>query len=659
MLRAIPNPALPGQHWVQSSVAFPSPTGNLHRVACFGASFCMALADGAAGQNALVYWNSAPPSFGPLGPFTLDAGDTTNVAVSATDNDGDAVFVSWWLPPDAGAYPVTVTPTSVDGTRVTITADPDAGAACQPVASYRYVVGASDGLASHVFQQEVTVNVLGAPWGAPLRPVFPQSAIITAGDSGVFYDLGAGHDCAGAQGFPGTITEWTVDGGLSALNVELFYLDGGTPPGSPFFANAVEVRSTQDCVAGELGLIGRNQVLGDDAGVFSSPSNLTVRVETLLRPLDAGSFSVTAAYDPATATASGMLDAGLNCTHLRDLTAQVRIERADGGGEVASGFFPVNGPWELKITEGCADGKYAVTAALFDKDAGTGVTAPNELTTGFLPAGVGEVSSRTLSAACGTGAMGQTSVLAAGPGFCPTSTHRWVQLDGPALLEPALFGDEVTLHSASSDLDALVGQKVTMRVTAEASPGNQASEDVVYTIVADPPFVRVQRETDTPIASEGGLVGISVTLLNETDCGVSEVVYEEALDGLRYVEGSARVDGTKVEARGAGSVLSVHGVRLPPRTPVTLTYIARPPLLGKPRPQGLATLRGVSISREGEGFGAPDRLPPPGCGCGSAGEGFWLAALGWLALRRQAATASRRLWRPAYGRPRAAACRRR
>ncbi|MGZ3461514.1 MAG: MYXO-CTERM sorting domain-containing protein, partial [Archangium sp.] len=219
------------------------------------------------------------------------------------------------------------------------------------------------------------------------------------------------------------------------------------------------------------------------------------------------------------------------------------------------------------------------------------------------------------------------------PGACQAPDVTWTQVSGPLLEQASLSGATVSLVTRDTGLDALVGEAVVMRVTAGAGAGNETSLEYTLPITVEP-FVKVRRRTEVPAASETGLVGVSVDLLNTTTCAVKGVSYVERLAGLTYVEGSAKFDGQPVEATWRDGALTVTELSLAGEGTGTLSYVARPHLMGERRMEGEARLRDVPISlREDPG----PRVTDSGCGCTSSGPGPVLFALGALgaAVRRR------------------------
>lgn len=240
-----------------------------------------------------------------------------------------------------------------------------------------------------------------------------------------------------------------------------------------------------------------------------------------------------------------------------------------------------------------------------------------------------------LVAQCGEPAR-VTLTQAFPPGTCQTPEVTWVQQKqegSPALEQDVLSGATVSLATRDTGLDSLVGRSVVMQVTASVGPDNEASQRLTVPITVEP-FVKVRRRTELPAASETGLVGVSVDLVNTTSCGVTGVSYVERLEGLTYVEGSAKFDGQPIEATWESGALTVTGLTLAGEATGKLTYVARPHLVGDRRMEGEARLGGELISiREA----SEPQVPVSGCGCSGSGPGPMLWALGALvaAVRRR------------------------
>jgi MYXO-CTERM domain-containing protein len=468
-----------------------------------------------------------------------------------------------------------------------------------------------------------TVSFSVEPWGLPFAPVY--AAVYPAqraGTSAVYSSLDAGHACSAAP-----------------VAVEAYLIDGGAPSGVHLtLGAAVTVESTFDCVDGEVGVRARN-VTGDAGS--AAWSDLNVTIQTVLDPLgDAGFDLVGGTYLAATGKYQATVTVAANCLDRRALSAELSIV-LDGGAAPSVSQVPV--PPQLVAADvpggGCTGGQFFVTARLFADGGDTGLVARDTFSTAALDARLGEILGDSLAAACGQGARGGLLMTDPAGTYCQSQAVTWEQLDGPALEQPSQQGAQAALKTVDLGLDELIGKEVRLRVSADAGPGKTVSVERAVRIRAEPYFVSVRHHSDSPIADEMGIVSIAVALTNETDCGVTGATYTEELDGLRFVSGTARIDGRPVEAVVEAGALRVAGLDLPARATHQLVYSARPPLLGQAAPKGVAELRGEPISSPRQGLGSPDRRPPPGCGCGGAPAE---SAAGALVLAAAAAMLGRR-----------------
>jgi MYXO-CTERM domain-containing protein len=291
----------------------------------------------------------------------------------------------------------------------------------------------------------------------------------------------------------------------------------------------------------------------------------------------------------------------------------------------------VPGPWDVAV-DGCGE-TFRVTGKLLDeRGEEVGTAGEASVTTRLVDAALGELAEgAALVARCGEGARGSLTQLIP-PEACSASRISWEYVNGPALAATTLSGRTVDMATRETGLDQLVGQRVRVRVTADAGGGNVVRREHEVPITAEP-FVEVTHETEKPAGSESGLLGVSVALRNRTACGVSEVVFEERLEGMAYVAGTARLDGQHVDVEQEGDVLRVRGLTLSGDAVRRFTYVARPTLLGTPRMEARAFMGPVPITRD-------TRSVPPeaGCGCSSGSSGataFGLAALAMRVLRRR------------------------
>jgi MYXO-CTERM domain-containing protein len=481
-------------------------------------------------------------------------------------------------------------------------------------------------------------NVHVAPWGKP-NAAFGAGAVanMTAGEALVFKPTEPLHVCEGSSGFPGVETTWTaleVDGGLPE-GLTLRTADTREPVSTfPVRAPGLLVE-TQDCLESDFVLSAVNRTGTPDGGV-SATSSLPVRVRTVLGPLDAGVLEL--GHQPLSADELRVTVGArnLNCPERRPgLRAALRLDSVSGGGtgrEVAVPLPSGEGEWRVSLGVGCEGGRFRVTGALVDDGGGRSAASTLEIETPRLSAALEALPEEAALVASCEGARA-TLTQTFPVGACQESAVTWTQVSGPELDQGSLSGDTVSLATRETRLESLVGQSVVMRVTATASPGNEASIEHTLPVTVEP-FVRLHRRAEVPVASDTELVGVSVALTNTLSCGVEGVDYVERMAGMTYVAGSARFNGVPVEATWADGALSVRGLSLEAGAPGRLTYVARPHLMGERRMEGEALLNDVLISQGGK---PGVQVPDSGCGCASSGPGPVLFALGALvaAVRRR------------------------
>ena len=467
------------------------------------------------------------------------------------------------------------------------------------------------------------------PWGPPYAPVFSNPKMQDAGTSRVYSSEDAGHYCPMAP----VVIEATLVGGGPLLS------DGG--PGVAIDAGAGAIwLQAQDCLDGDA-IVSARHVVGDAGSAWS---DLRVSISTWFTPLSADSgFSLDGTYASfPTSQYSAALGLGsANCIDLRNLRVAIDISLDGGGieGHLDASVLATPSSFVVGVDAGCAGGQYFVNGALSGNLGSGGVPSSLAINDTFmappLDAKLGEIDAGRLVATCEKDSLGDIEVPIP-QDACKSEDIFWEQDGGPQLDLAALRGPGVTLKTLDAGLDQCVGLQVQLFVTAKNGLGSVATVSRTLTIEADP-FVDVRHFTDAPIVDESGVLTMVVELTNRTACGVTGTNYDEQLDGLRYVTGSARFDGLEVDASVDGGVLHVLGLDLPAMASHLLSYAARPPLLGRPAPAGMAQLRGVQISEGWQGLGSPDRKLP-GCGCGMAPTELAFGALGlvaFAALRRR------------------------
>ncbi|HEX5748102.1 MAG TPA: hypothetical protein VFZ09_17820 [Archangium sp.] len=472
-----------------------------------------------------------------------------------------------------------------------------------------------------------TFNVGMAPWGRP-NAVFGTGPVeeLVAGESRVLEPLKPLHACMdGTSPFPEVATRWNPtlsDGGVVPDVGIRFREEGGR-----------YVVETPECVDADLKVSAQHYLVSDEA-ITGPGSEHHLRVRAALMDFAAGSLLLVPDVSPSGELRVGV-DSDLNCPARRGLQAQVWLERQDGG-VLRTQELSIPGTWEVPLGTGC--GRPVVLKGWMEDDAGQrSAVRQQEVATLRVDAGLEPFPEvPALVARCGDQAR-VTLTQTFPAGTCQTPEVTWVQEQdgGPALEQEVLSGATVSLVTRDTGLDSLVGRSVVMRVTASVGPDNEASQQLTVPITVEP-FVKVRRRTELPAASETGLVGVSVDLSNTTSCGVTGVSYVERLEGLTYVEGSAKFDGQPLEATWESGALTATGLPLAGGSTHTLTYVARPHLVGERRMEGEARLGGELISiREPTGPSVPDS----GCGCSGSGPGPMLFALGALvaAVRRRRA----------------------
>jgi hypothetical protein len=370
-------------------------------------------------------------------------------------------------------------------------------------------------------------------------------------------------------------------------------------------STVVVVRASHT-VGGERGAVSQRDVRVQPAWTELSKGTLLVELDESAQSLRVGS--------------------NLDCAAERELHADLRLEPVDVGGPPRTARVAVPGAWSLPRDLDC--GLYQMSAALMDST-GSSQAQVSQVVLPGPGVALEPLPQNGMKAVCGQGASVPLSALAMPtPGFCQTPDYTWTYESGLEIEQVSSPDGTVELTTKNKELDTLIGGSVRIGVEASKGPARTAvSLEVPITV---DPFVRVERRTELPAAAETGLVGVLVHLTNTTACDVSGVSYVEHLEGLVYVDGSAKLDGESVEARWEDNALQVEGVLLAGGATRTLSYVARPHLVGERRMWGEARKGQVLLSPSD-----PSEPPPPGCGCTSAGSGPMLFALAAMALRRR------------------------
>lgn len=479
-----------------------------------------------------------------------------------------------------------------------------------------------------------TVDV--APWGRPSVP-FPPGAVRTVAsgpDAGVVVVPDSLHPCEANPALPPVETVWSLADGDAGVPAGFIVRDvDGTPVSleTPVVSGQLRVEAT-GCTRASLSLAARNRMETVAAGVQES-ADAVVRVDAEPAVED---FSTTT----LSLTSSGAPGAGVDVsvgTSLRCPREGLRAELSllEGGTEVDSkDDVSVPGTWSPALPEACAPAGYVVRGQLFDDSTGTPVAGDVEelAVADTRPVGLGPLQEgAALVARCGEGATG-TLTQTVPSDTCRAETFTWASAGGPALAEGTLSGQSVTVATLETGLEGLVGESLTLSVTASTGDGRTAATQHVVPITAEP-FVELRHETESPTTSEMGLVGVVARLRNTTECGVQTLRHVEYLEGRELVPGSVRLDGQPVTEQRVEGGFAVDGISLEPNGTRALTYVIRPPLFASPRFNGEVTLNRVVVSS------VTARSPgDSGCGCSGGGSGaavFGLLTLAGLLRRRR------------------------
>lgn len=516
---------------------------------------------------------------------------------------------------------------------------------CDPLGEthvYRVLALEDGGVSS--LPTDVTIQVL--PWGAPNAPFNGGlSVTLLAGDSvngsTELRPNSPHHECdRPATGFPGVDTVWQIgDAGLPPPGVRLRAEGGALITGSSAVTPALRIE-TDACAHAEFDLTVQHYTQGG-FGDGGPESNVHVTVDPDLNPVSEATLQLVSRFASPESVAGTASVSGLRCPELREDKLRARISLTNDGGVVREGIFPVPGAWQFTLGNACQGATYELQGELL-VDGGLrggslpggeqGLRGPSSVVVSgpitvpaVQQATLRPMEAPSLTARCGQPAMGVLEQRALQP--CSELPVSWTQVGGIALTQPSYTGQRIEVATQDTDFGELIGQSVVMRMSVKALEETWLDQEVP---ILTEPFVELRRHTEKATGTNVDLVGVSVELRNTTDCGVRQVEHQERLEGVDYVPGSARFNGSSVEAEAEGDTLTVRGIVLEGSTTGRLTYVVRPRLLESSRFEGQAFVRGVPVSQALE-------EPPSGCGCSGAGSG--LAGLGLaglaLALRRR------------------------
>ncbi|NOK33357.1 hypothetical protein HMI49_09130 [Corallococcus exercitus] len=507
------------------------------------------------------------------------------------------------------------------------------------ITAYNYEVRAYD---SELGSLPTTVPVQLHPWGPPDAPFTSGTREVY---SGAALSPQATHLCAAPPGTPPTpglppvSTFWSVLENPSGVSVLALLGNARRPVGSePLEGNSVLLASATCVDTLQLKLRAFNRITVDGYVLNGPPSDVDVAVKPRWVPVDLVRTEV-ALEPPEERKVRGRVTTNppVNCTGMRALSTVVTLEDPSDPSRV---FDTKTYPWaagtfELDLPPTCGGASYTVRARVQEAVASGSVTTPDALTPFSREARdveLGELDGE-LIATCGEGARG-TLHQTIPEGACSAVDLTWAHSGGPELAPFVSQGDSVALATVDTQLETLVGEHVILDVTATGEGASGAVRQHAARIGARP-FVTVERRTETTgLGSDSGQLGVTVTLRNDTACGVSAIRYAETVTGAQVLPQSVTLNGRPVTPVNVTEQhFEVEPVPLPAGATATLTYVVRPVLLTSPTYSGTATLRDVVVSRA--------EPPPPstsGCGCSGGGSGvtaFGLGALAWAARRRR------------------------
>lgn len=568
----------------------------------------------------------AAPAVRPSRASTVAGGASTVITASPSEGLCPTVGYRWSGTPELatdGSGTATFTPPAV---------------LCRPEgATYSYTVQALDQGGAPSVATPFTVDV--APWGAPDAPFRPDAVLtLTAGlDAGVDVVPEALHACTGTPGLPPVETVWRAGepGAGVPMGLTVRAADGGTVLLEPSVVSERLRVEAAACTRASLSLLARNRIETDAGVQLGGESTVRVDVVPLVEDITATRLDMTVM--PAD---DGGVDVQLGtpllCPDEYRTQAQMSLRAVDGG-TLRDAVVDVPGSWRPPLPPSCSVQEYIVRGELFEVRDGVrrnGGTVERLVSTEASAPALGPLEGEALEARCGEGAKATlTQVIPADA--CRDVALSWTQVAGPALQETALSGEQVSVATRDTELEALVGKTIVLRVTANAGNGRTVETEHAVPITTAP-FVDVAHETESPTGSEKGLVGVVARLRNTAECGVGGLVHRERVAGGEWVPGSVRLDGQPVVERAVEGGFEVDGVTLAAGATGTLTYVVRPAFLGSPQFGGEVFLNQVLVS---------GRIPAPstsGCGCSGGGSGaavLGLVALARLLRRRRASAA--------------------
>lgn len=363
--------------------------------------------------------------------------------------------------------------------------------------------------------------------------------------------------------------------------------------------------------------------LTDGLAAHRDQRTVTLRVQRVFSPLSEAVLSFDAGYQATDAQWAGTVDAtGLNCPVERGLGAEVSLS-VDGAPQGTQTLTSLPASFAFPRV-GCLTQTGTFTATLTQSDGSPGPTLTRTVEAPGQPAGLDAVVGGPLIASCGGGASG--SLTAVKPAqACPAQSVTWTQEGGPALTTPTASGESISVQTSDLGLQTLIGQTVSLRLTADSGAGTASLLAQIPIEVV--PFIQTHTELEAPLARTDAPLGVRVTVVNPTECPIDGAALVEQVNDAELVPGTARIDGRPAEATLENGALTIPGLDLAPGEPHQVSFDLRPHVLGAPAPTARIVLRGVPIS-ENTSLSAPPTAA--GCSCRTSSGGS--EALGYLAL---------------------------
>lgn len=671
----VPDPANLAMSWrLRPDAGFAVPNASMH---CLDSRWC-AVVDSTS--RLWLYENAAAPvAF--VAPASANPGQTVTLTVDAGDGDGDPLFHVWsagtpamgavdgdrvdfTVPLDAGCGPITVNVSTRDGLNsvstpavVTVTGargglevsapsgTPVAGGPAVNFDAFldggcetaTFSWSSSDGQtgtgSQFAYQPPATwcggqvsltltatwaggapptdtklVQFTPVPWGAPNAPSFPMPATQPSGTTRTWTSSGSEHVCETTAGFPRTELLWDpIDAGVASVTL----VDGG-----------LQLTVPPLCVDARFVATARRQVVGEAQGRVSATATLEVALVADVPPLDATTnYQVTASKDGGELLGDTLVVA--TCVPQRALESELTI--FDGLVAVSSARVPTPGPYNLTLPGGCATSA-SLVARLFEDGGFTGATQTIPISLPAASPAIGALTPSMVKTTCGEGVRAQLT-LEPVAGACQSAETSWRVLSGPSVQVASGAGSTIDLQTTQLDL-SMAGEQLAIEWSADAGPGNSATDTRVVDIGVDP-FVEVRARTTPVPRREESAFTFEVTLTNTTDCAVQGLELVVPLSqGTPFVE-TAQLDGVRAGARLENDTLVLSDLSLDARAQRVLRVAAKPKLLASPTVQPVVTLRGLPVSID---VAAPK---PTGCGCSTTGPEWLVLALFAVARRRR------------------------